>query len=183
MVAVLPVSSVTTSLLLRGSSFMVTVLPFSSVTVMVFVSGSTFIVETLPLFLSLTTMVPEESSLETVSRSGLVATDSLATASTGFFFIRSGSSPACFTLCTTKNPIEATAITTKTNSPAKMPTIQRMILPAPLLAGAAAGGTPAGGCGLTDGVVDIEISFDDWDRCEENEGDIIRGKDAKPNVD
>src|SRR5262249_38317407 len=113
----------------------------------------------LPVFLSLTTIVPEELSLDTISTSGLAATDNLTAASTGFFFINSGSRPASLALWTMKNPTAAAATITRTTSPAKMPTIHRMILPAPPDAGGAAGGPPAGGCGLADGDDDMEVSF------------------------
>jgi len=56
--------------LLDGSSFMVTVLPWSSVTVMVLFSESNPHGGDLAGLLSRTTMVPVESSFDTVSRSG-----------------------------------------------------------------------------------------------------------------
>src|SRR5262249_21403720 len=137
----------------------VTVLPCSSVTTMLFFSGSNFKFRTWPVFLSRTTMVPAESLLEIISTSGFAVTASLATARPGFFCIKFGSNPDCFALCTTSENTTMIPIMHRAPKPTNPPTIHKTIFaPLPAPAGGA-GGPPAGGCGVIDGVEDMRISF------------------------
>src|SRR5882724_9465026 len=129
---------------------MVTVLPWSSVTVIVLFSESTLMVEILPDFLSRTTMVPVESSFDTVSRSGFAATVILATARAGFFWINSGSMPACFALCITKKPSPATTTMQRIIKTPHPPRTQRSVLD---LLAATTGWAAAAGMGGVVGAV------------------------------